>query len=114
MLKYIAQKTIEIFGKDHCYRIGGDEYVIFAVDPEKKGLEEKISRLNRSVKAQNYSVSIGKMSLSRPDIDMTALINGAEMKMYEAKRNYYFEHGIDRRKCDLNGAQGGENRKYKV
>lgn len=77
-------------------------------------MEEKIHRLNHSVKAQNYSISIGKMRLSQTDIDMKTLINGAEMKMYEAKRNYYFEHGIDRRKCEWKGAQSGENRKYKI
>lgn len=106
MLKYIARKVVDIFGREDGYRIGGDEYVIFVIDGDKQEISLKINKLNEYVKEQNYSISIGQEMENIRDIDISELIDKAEAEMYAAKRKYYSEQGIDRRKsCEWRGGR---------
>ena len=96
MLQFVAKKMEEQFGKNHTYRIGGDEFVSFVIDGCADEIQKKINMVVRSAKEQEYYVSIGYDTSSSSDLDMSTLINSAEMRMYEAKKQFYQQKGIDR------------------
>lgn len=98
MLKFIASVMTDIFGFDDVYRIGGDEYVVFALNVDFKEMEEKIQRLYDITKKRNCSVSAGIEIQSSPHVHIKSLIIEAENKMYEAKREYYLNTGLDKRR----------------
>lgn len=89
MLQYIAQKTQEIFGKRHTYRIGGDEYVAFLLDPETSDIEKKITRLKNDIENQNYHIAVGCDKQRSENLDINQLIKNAEKRMYNNKQDYY-------------------------
>lgn len=97
MLQFVAKKMEEQFGKNNTYRIGGDEFVSFVIDGCADEIQKKINMVVRSAKEQEYYVSIGYDTSSSSDLDMSTLINSAEMRMYEAKKQFYQQKGIDRR-----------------
>ena len=97
MLQFVAEKMEEQFGKNNTYRIGGDEFVSFVIDGCADEIQKKIDMVVESAKEKKYYVSIGYDTRSCSDMDMSTLINRAEMRMYEAKKQFYQQKGIDRR-----------------
>ena len=95
MLQFIAQSIKKEFGKD-TYRIGGDEFVAFAVDMDIAVLEKKLSKIIYSVEKEEYHISIGYDRQMVPEIDMNLLLKNAEKKMYDAKRKFYEQSGNGR------------------
>lgn len=93
MLRSVADAFVEAFGQEGVYRIGGDEFLVFAEmnleDAAKKALEAK-----EKVQKAGYHVSVGTAS---GEVSAVAGVKVAEKRMYEDKRRYYMEHG-DRRK----------------
>lgn len=88
MLKTVAKQMREKFGTQYTYRIGGDEFLAFAVDKDR----ETVGRLCREMEAvlakKNFHISVGvhwETEVSSMDI----LVKEAEKKMYMAKRDYY-------------------------
>ena len=97
MLQFVAKKLVEQFGKSNTYRIGGDEFVSFVIDGCVDEIQKKIDMVVKSAKEKKYYVSIGYDTGFCSDMDMGTLINRAEMRMYEAKKRFYQQKGIDRR-----------------
>ncbi|MGN1381259.1 MAG: GGDEF domain-containing protein [Eubacterium sp.] len=97
MLQTIAKVMLEVFGRMDTYRIGGDEYVAFAMDADEADIRRKVKRVVKLIEQQNYHVAIGYASAVRPDINVAELICRAEEKMYERKNEYYSRPGNDRR-----------------
>ena len=95
MLQFIAESIKKEFGKD-TYRIGGDEFVAFAVDMDIAVLEKKLSKIIYSVEKEEYHISIGYDRQTVPEIDMGLLLKNAEKKMYDAKRKFYEQSGNGR------------------
>lgn len=89
MLCYIADALRELFGADHTYRIGGDEFVTFAVDVEEAALKEKVNRFIGRVEHAQYHVSVGCDVQRAGEIQMYALIKSAEQRMYREKSAFY-------------------------
>lgn len=96
MLQYIAKSLLDTFGQEHTYRIGGDEFVVFAVDWSAAALEKTMKDVLRRVEQAGYHIAIGMETQTAPDISMDRLIKNAEKKMYEAKYRYYQENGTER------------------
>lgn len=96
MLKTVAGQIKEKFGTQYAYRIGGDEFLVFALDME----ENVVNRLSREIaeelKAEEIYVSVG-MHWETGLFSEEALIKAAEKKMYAAKRAYYERQENDRR-----------------
>lgn len=94
MLQTVASAFVELFGQEHVYRIGGDEFLVFTeIDPEhtsKKAMEAK-----GKASESGYHVSVGTAS-AKEQHDVDALIKLAEQRMYEDKKQYYMTVG-DRR-----------------
>ena len=97
MLRFVAENLRDQFGKEDTNRIGGDEFVAFATDCGSDEIQKKIDLVTRAVEAQSYHISVGYETGFCPEIDMNALIKKSEFHMYENKKQFYLQKGIDRR-----------------
>ena len=97
MLRFVAENLRDQFGKEDTYRIGGDEFVAFATYCGSDEIQKKIDLVTRAVEAQSYHISVGYETGLCPEIDMNALIKKSEVHMYENKKQFYLQKGIDRR-----------------
>ncbi len=93
-------KVFDAYGK--CFRIGGDEFVV-VMDDNAEDINKLMKQLDETT-AQwkgNYSdtlsVSYGIAQGKTEGDGISELIKTADANMYEAKRRYYVEHGIERR-----------------
>lgn len=88
MLIYIANALMEVFSGHTIYRMGGDEFLVFvknvSQDEAKDGIEAFINRLETT----DYKVAIG-MSYRKRNVNCEEMVREAELRMYEAKAQYY-------------------------
>lgn len=96
MLKAVARSMQNQFGKEHTYRIGGDEFVALNSSESEQTILEKIKLIQDETTALGYHVSIG-MYRSDNTANPDEIVKEAEKNMYEAKRIYYETKGRDRR-----------------
>lgn len=89
MLRTVACILREIFGEEDSYRIGGDEFVAFALDSPDTELNENMEQFVRQVEEAGYSVAVGTASHSAGGIDIDALVKKAEQRMYLDKSRHY-------------------------
>ena len=99
MLKTVAEHLRGTFGSPYTYRIGGDEFLIFAVDQEKDTVERMGRKLESALAGEHIYVSLGIQWAAQID-SMAHLVKAAEQKMYAAKRAYYENEKNDRRRRD--------------
>ena len=97
MLRFVAENLREQFGKEDTYRIGGDEFVAFVTDCSSDDILKKIGLVTQAVEEHSYHISVGYETGFCPKIDMDELIKKSETHMYENKRQFYQQKGIDRR-----------------
>ena len=95
MLQYIADAVKKQFGRKDTYRIGGDEYVAFAIDLPVREIQERIDEMSMQITSQGYHAAVGYEYHDSPKVDINNLIVLAESKMYREKSEYYKQH--DRR-----------------
>lgn len=96
MLRTVAGALRDCFGEKDVYRIGGDEFVVFARDEAWKGIRDKLEEAQNHLKERGYHVSVGLSCREQP-IDMDSLVKEAEAHMYAEKDRYYQETGAVRR-----------------
>jgi len=96
MLKTVAAKVREIFGEEYSYRVGGDEFVAFALNKNAEEMRQLIRTLVRAVDEAGYSMAVGMATHSAGGINMDTLVKAAEQRMYMAKEEYYRVNGITR------------------
>ena len=89
MLKTVAAKVRNIFGEEYSYRVGGDEFVAFAMDKSAEEMRALIHKLVQEVDEAGYSVAVGTATHSAGGIDMEVLVKSAETRMYLAKEEHY-------------------------
>ena len=89
MLKTVAAKVRDIFGEEYSYRVGGDEFVAFAMDKSAEEMSALIHKLVQEVDEAGYSVAVGTATHSAGGIDMEVLVKSAETRMYLAKEEHY-------------------------
>ena len=89
MLQTVALELVDHFGKDHCYRTGGDEFVAFVQDKQENTVHAMVNELTGALEREGYSAAIGMASQSAGGIDVDALIRKAEKQMYRAKEEHY-------------------------
>ncbi|MCR4892056.1 MAG: diguanylate cyclase [Lachnospiraceae bacterium] len=96
MLIFIAKAVQGRFGDKHTYRVGGDEYVAFALDIPENEIEKRLAELNETIIGEGYHAAVGYEYSTDKELDMGSLIRSAETKMYAEKAEYY--KGRDRRR----------------
>ncbi|MDO4182147.1 MAG: GGDEF domain-containing protein [Coriobacteriia bacterium] len=95
-LRACATQLTQVFG-DLSFRIGGDEFVCFAEDCTEEKAQAAVDMIQKNLQAQGYHVSIGYCGTpSGGSLEET--LNKAEEAMFAAKRAYYSQEGIDRRR----------------
>ena len=79
------------------YRIGGDEFVALLTDESEDRIRVKIEQIREQVEKESYHIAVGCSVGNTSDKSISSLIAEAEKRMYEDKRLYYQNSGIDRR-----------------
>lgn len=99
MLCEVAQAMQRRFGREHTYRIGGDEFVAFRMDGQPENLSAEVDQLRRDISKKGYHVSFGiaVREKAQGKIDMRGLVNEAETGMFADKREFYRRSENDRR-----------------
>ncbi|MCR5033697.1 MAG: GGDEF domain-containing protein [Lachnospiraceae bacterium] len=105
LLVATAQIIRDVFGQfGNCYRTGGDEFVVIAhgTRSETEDLMRIFLKRTKEWKGkfqQELSVSIGgALQEEHMDLSVDELAKLADSMMYQAKKAYYEQKGIDRRK----------------
>lgn len=89
MLKTVAMEMQQLYGKNGCYRIGGDEFVAFVLNQQDAAVRQKAEVLCRSMERKGYSVAVGVITRSAGGIDVDEMLKMTEKRMYSAKEDYY-------------------------
>ena len=97
MLQFVGKTLQKEFGERNSFRIGGDEFVVLAIDEKEEVIQAKIDHMQMLVEEESYHVSIGYAIGNASETDVSWLVNTAEKHMYEEKHLYYQQRGIDRR-----------------
>ena len=89
MLKFIASEVKNFFSAELTYRIGGDEFIAFMPDTKKEELEETLQEMIKRIEKLNYHIAYGYEITKIRFLNLDNLINNAEKKMINEKRQYY-------------------------
>ena len=88
MLIYIANTLKEVFFGHSIYRMGGDEFLVFAKDVKQEAIKHNIETFIQQLKPKGYNVAIG-LSYRTQNTNCEEMVREAEIRMYEAKARYY-------------------------
>ncbi len=88
MLIYIANTLKEVFFGHRIYRMGGDEFLVFTRDINQETIKQNIETFIQQLKTKGYNVAIG-VSYRTQNTNCEEMVREAEIRMYEAKAQYY-------------------------
>ena len=78
-----------VYGGDHIFRAGGDEFVIFSPNTTKEEVAEKVTQLKKMADATpDVSFAVGSV-YSNGEYDITYVIKTADERMYQDKKAFY-------------------------
>ena len=89
MLQTVALELQGRFGRDNCYRTGGDEFVAFVQDEPETAVRAATDELIRALERKGCSAAIGVVTQNAGSMDLDTLIRQAEQQMYQAKEEHY-------------------------
>lgn len=89
MLQTVALELQGRFGRDNCYRTGGDEFVAFVQDEPETAVRAATDELIRALERKGCSAAIGVVTQNAGSVDLDTLIRQAEQQMYQAKEEHY-------------------------
>ena len=92
MLKFVADQIKTTFGSDFSFRIGGDEFIVFIVDPEESEVEKALADMSEVIEHAGYHIASGIEIRKIRHLNTDSLIKSAEIKMYRNKTRYYEEN----------------------
>ena len=95
-LKFCGKVLKDGFGEE-CYRIGGDEFVVFTESMDEAGVRRVLDEIVRQLDAEHYHMSFGICSL-QDGMGVSDMIHHAEQEMYQNKNDYYLSTHKDRRR----------------
>ena len=82
----------------YIYRLGGDEFLIFAVDCDKESIVNTVNEFKNRLSATTYHCSVGYAIKGETGDNAEELMRAAEKYMYLDKAEFYKSSGIERRK----------------
>ena len=88
MLIYIANSLKEVFYGHSIYRMGGDEFLVFAKKITQESVKQNVETFIDQLKPMGYNVAIG-VSYRSQNTNCEEMVREAEIRMYEAKAKYY-------------------------
>lgn len=93
---FAAETMSEVFGPDHVYREGGDEFTVLLPGISRQQFEEKYQLLLTRIKAQSDTCIAAGSAWDEDAGRLKQTIHRAEQQMYRNKAEYYKVH--DRRR----------------
>lgn len=97
-----AKLLMESFGEYNVYRVGGDEFVVIALNLLEEEFNNKVNRFAERCSESDVSISFGTNYREYFDEPFEILLKEADLKMYNAKREHYKNARFDRRQVDQN------------
>ncbi len=91
----VANTLSEYFGRYSVYRIGGDEFVVICLDANQHAFGRRVMEFKRQCEIDKINISIGYEFRQSFDVPFETILNEADSKMYEAKREYYRIKGFN-------------------
>lgn len=88
MLIYVANTLKEVFYGHHIYRMGGDEFLVFAENVDQSVIKEAIKSTEERLNPMDYHIASG-MSYRTRNTNTEEIVQEAEVRMYDAKAQYY-------------------------
>lgn len=87
-----------VFGYNHVYRMGGDEFIAIDINLTEAEFEEKVTKLLKNLAENGIPAAVGYVF--RPDnkTKFSILLERADNKMYEDKGRYYSDSRHERRR----------------
>ena len=88
MLKFVAKQAKRTFAEGYVYRIGGDEFVVFAPDMTDD-VEQLVNVLTEGIEKRGYHVAIGYATARFRHYLIEDLVKTAELRMFQDKNKFY-------------------------
>lgn len=92
MLLYIANSLKEEFEGCSIYRMGGDEFLVFAENISVDEINAKVQNVIAKAEEKDYHISVG-IDFESVNFDVEIAVKEAEKRMYEKKAEYYQKKG---------------------
>lgn len=88
IVESLAAVIRTVFGADHYFHMGGDDFVIAIEDASQDELEQRLRTLDELVNKYNFSVAVGHVWDSE-EKQLTACMNSSRDLMQQDKQMYY-------------------------
>lgn len=96
MLQSVALTMQELFGRQNCYRIGGDEFVAIVRNGQEGTVQNSALFLKKMMERKGYAVAVGTAARRVEELDLDELFRLAEKRMYTDKLEYYRLRNLER------------------
>ncbi len=97
LIRKVAEKMAEVFGKQLVFRVGGDEFFAYSFVTTLKEFEAQIERVKKLLLEKEELASVGGAYTCDKSVDPRTLEKRAEELMYLEKDKYYSVHDRRRR-----------------
>ncbi len=88
MLRKVAEELCAAFGRQHTYRVGGDEFIVFLTGDDGSEAEHRLKKTVGELESIGIHVSAGIQTREGAS-SVQRMIKDAEKKMYAEKECYY-------------------------
>lgn len=85
----VSDSLKEVFGEANVYRVGGDEFAVYAFVPNSEELDWMVQEARRLIKLRGRSASIGAVFANDNSVSRGEIKEQADRLMYEEKGRYY-------------------------
>lgn len=101
-----ANTLLNLYGKDNCYRISGDEFLVVLEYFSKSHFVEEVSRLKEFLDGQSSPMASLGAYWDKEPASIELLEREAEKYMYQDKQCYYKKyHNVERDRLNVYDAQ---------
>ena len=98
MIRDVAGCLAEVFGTEHVFRLGGDEFLSVGITGKQSVFETNVRTLRLLLSAKGRSASLGFAFGNTGEMTFEQMQKTADAQMYADKRAYYESHPDRRRR----------------